>query len=184
MDKELYVISRLLDGDWEFTGAFKTSDEASNYMQNYNGDHIIAPCDLAKSFNTVFDEYRYCFDCDKYPHDNDKKLCFLIEAEHSAGVWHFECLLPSLDKAYSYSRECPNKRLRTIYLKLPWDKNTLFQNLATIRHNQNVSKDKELSNERIREMKQMNLESAIYQNNKMLRIGLFLLAILAVKSFF
>ena len=151
MEKELYIIDSKLDSNddksWAFLGAFKTSNEASAYYDGYHkykkNLSTIVPLDLPEEWESYFDKFIYCHECDKYPYNLDDRCVFLVQQKHKES-WHFKCVLPTEGTAKTYiaANRSYNKEVvvdyRIVTLKLPYHKNQLREKISLERHNKST----------------------------------------------
>ena len=132
MEKEIYVIHvKESENKWTFVGGFKSSNEASTYYNMHRFKRLsltstIVPADLPDHFNKYFEQFKYCDQCDKYPHDNDRKTLYLIKKRH-VQEWHFDCILPTMDEATIYKGG--NEIYNIITLKVPYHKDKFFDDI-------------------------------------------------------
>lgn len=121
------------DEEITFVAAFKTSKQASLFKDvKYKNKRtiMITPFDLPKKYETFFDQYKYCADCDKYPGDFVQKGAYLVKVEHSKYSSHFDSVFAYRDDVELYKRKILNgKKSEVIPLKLSDPSDDFFYNV-------------------------------------------------------
>ena len=188
MDKELYVIDRK-DNHWTFIGAFKTSKDADSYYASYNYNlqvmmSTIVPKTIPENFNTYFEQFKYCPECDKFPHDYESNSAFLIQKKHG-NEYHFDCLLPTLEDANNYIITRDKMTYRTIPLKLPHNKDVFFDKIFRDIHLDNKESEKQYyDNKHTMKLIEKTSEIVIISSKLLQVIGLLVIGHIVFDLFF
>jgi hypothetical protein len=107
--REIQCLNTNLEkGEWGFMAAFRTSGEVKEYIHNKGiTSYTSSPVNLTDTFNSYFNQYEYCKECDKYAHISEKYRAYLVKKKHKhkhkhKHEFHFHCILCNEEDTNKY----------------------------------------------------------------------------------
>lgn len=132
--------------DWKLLGVFRTSHEASKWLQKLhpNGSGTVTPLDFPDPLNAYWQRYRMCPECDHNPMEKaGEKDMWLVQVRHADDQWHFGALLSQQKHALMFQHGCADpedNRTRFIPIRLPESKHT-FTHRGLVKDIQEMEKE-------------------------------------------